>query len=151
MSKAKNWMNATTAHFAAHPEHEFRLTTIPLSAVRDVAASGWIAGAASRPQADGMFLPQSSFEDAALICVVCAPGRGTPQPGVFLLDGVPPTLPPVLDARSEEAFCAVIWGLAQVAAARGVPLVTLMPDPSFLALAITATTHKGPARAKPSA
>ncbi len=140
MTEHQNWMANTLHFFDKHPEREFWLTKIPLHALLDMSAAGWLACVASAPTSAGQTDSPSIIRGQSSIpCIVRRADRaeGRPLPGVFLMDGAPQP-PQSTSARVEELFCERMWGLAQVAEAEGVSFLSLMANRASLARAAVA-------------
>lgn len=118
---ADSWKKSVQDFFHRHPEREFMLIALPVSALQGVARAGWIAGAASVADSTQAFQPVVFPGDTAIMCIVRRSNKesGRPLPGVFLLDGAPSTPPKGGTARNEEHFCSRLWALAQAASAAG--------------------------------
>ena len=127
MTKQESWMNDMERWFDRHPEREYRLTKIPVGTLPRASASGWVAGCASSPsQPNAPCAPLIAPGDRSILCVVrrADPVGGRLLPGVYLLDGGFPGNPPSGNARTEEQFCGILWGLSQQAQHTGVSLIT---------------------------
>jgi hypothetical protein len=138
MNHAADWMGQIHRYFNRHPEHQFELTTIPISALSGVSAAGWFVGMASAPSLLKPAQPLVPPGCNAITCVVrrADEAEGRPLPGVFLMDGAPPALPRGGTGRGKEHFCERLWGLVQRATELNVSLAALMQDPAMLASAV---------------
>ncbi len=93
MTYAADWMDQIHRTFERHPEHQFELTDIPIAALLGVAAAGWIVGMASAPSLRNPARPIIPPGCDAITCIVrrADSAEGRLLPGVFLMDGAPPS------------------------------------------------------------
>lgn len=137
MSNSATWLGQQERWFKNHPQRQFKLSRLSLSELPGMANAGWCAGAASVADAAKPFQPVVILGDLEITCIVrrADPAKGRPLPGVFLIDGAPFVMPPKTSGALDEAFCASMWGAAQLAADTGLSLNDMLGNSTLLAQA----------------
>jgi hypothetical protein len=124
-------------HFAKHADVEFIVLDVSADALAEMSDAGWIAAFATKTSKLGRRVQgvQRFGQTTHSIIVRRANAlAGRPLPGVLVMDGAP-TSPQGKTPQAKDGFGRSMWGLAQVADARGVSLVELIMDPAALATA----------------
>lgn len=130
---ANSWMKNVERWFATHPERDFMVDRVPITALPDVSRAGWIGAVASQVSApDSAVRVAVEVGQSAIDCIVRRPdlAESRPLPGVLLLDfgeGAAPFDPPFADpARAQEQMAECFWVLAQEALAANISLLDLL-------------------------
>jgi hypothetical protein len=124
-------------HFAKHADVEFIVLDVSSEALADMSDAGWIGAFATKTSKLGQRaqgVQRFGQTEHTIIVRRANALAGRPLPGVLVMDGAPAS-PEGKTPQAKDGFGRSMWGLAQVADARGVSLVELMMDPAALATA----------------
>jgi len=124
-------------HFAKHADVEFMALDVSTDALAEMSDAGWIAAFATKTSKLGrrvQGVQQFGQTEHTIIVRRANALAGRPLPGVLVMDGAPAS-PLEKTPQAQDGFGRSMWGLAQVADARGVSLVELMMDTAALATA----------------